>query len=144
MGYSTEFNGDFAITPPLTAAQVAELMELAGRRHDEGGYRDLRDGEWRPGLPRTDAPGVWCQWIPNREGTALEWDGGEKFYNYVEWLAYLIEHYIAPWGRTLDGEVEWQGDDDDDAGMIRVAANEIETAEREVSYTDFKKVGWPS
>lgn len=31
-------------------------------------------------------PGLWCQWIISDDGTKLEWDGNEKFYNYTEWL----------------------------------------------------------
>src|SRR4051812_17179568 len=30
--------------------------------------------------PPSGQPGLWCQWIPNEAGTAIEWDGGEKFY----------------------------------------------------------------
>lgn len=42
----------------------------------------------------TCQPGFWCQWTPNDEGNILAWDGGEKFYNYVEWLKYYIEHFF--------------------------------------------------
>ena len=61
--------------------------------------------------PPTGQPGLWCQWIPSEDGTAIEWDGGEKFYDYVEWLEYLIEHFLAPWGYVLNGRVDWEGED---------------------------------
>ena len=43
--------------------------------------------------PPDGVPGYWCQWIINNDGD-LEWDGGEKFYNYVEWLKFLITHFF--------------------------------------------------
>jgi len=75
--------------------------------------------------PPSAQPGLWCQWIPNDTGTAIIWDGGEKFYNYVEWLDYLIENIFKPWGYVLNGEMYWYGEDRDDAGIIFVENNEI-------------------
>lgn len=68
--------------------------------------------------PPKNQPGLWCQWVPNDEGTALEWDGVEKFYGYIEWLTYLNEHFFQPWGYRLGGRVIWQGEDEDDRGVI--------------------------
>jgi hypothetical protein len=70
-------------------------------------------------------PGLWCQWIPNDTGTAIQWDGGEKFYNYIEWLKYLITHFLAPWGYVLNGAVEWCGEDRSDTGTISVINNVV-------------------
>lgn len=76
-------------------------------------------------LPPSGQHGLWCQWVPTDDGTAIEWDGGEKFHEYVPWLEYLITHFLAPWGYTLNGEVEWRGDDWDDTGTISVIDNEV-------------------
>jgi hypothetical protein len=73
-------------------------------------------------------PGLWCQWAPNASGTKLEWDGGEKFYNYIEWLEYIITHFLAPWGRTITGVVKWDGEEQGDDGKIIVKDNKIEIA----------------
>jgi hypothetical protein len=70
-------------------------------------------------------PGLWCQWVPTETDDGIEWDGGEKFYNYTEWLEYIIEHFLAPWGYVLNGEVEWFGEDRDDRGMIIVKNNVV-------------------
>lgn len=69
-------------------------------------------------------PGLWCHWI-SEDGSSLEWDGGEKFYNYVEWLQYLINHFFAACGVKLNGKVKWQGEDRRDRGTITVIDNEI-------------------
>jgi hypothetical protein len=70
-------------------------------------------------------PGLWLQWVLNEDGTQLEWDGGEKFYNYVEWLKYLIDDFFQPWGIKLNGEVEWVGEDCSDFGKIVVTDNKV-------------------
>lgn len=68
-------------------------------------------------------PGLWLQWTPTEDGTAIEWDGGEKFYGYVAWLKFLLKHFLIPWGYILNGRVMWQGDDPDDYGTIIVEQN---------------------
>lgn len=71
-------------------------------------------------------PGLWCQWTVSEDNTKLEWDGGEKFYEYVPWLKYLISNFIEPWGYVLNGYVEYQGEDYGDKGTIRVRKNLVE------------------
>ena len=79
-------------------------------------------------------PGLWCGWCIDKNGTELSWDGGEKFYNYVAWLEYLIEKFFKPWGKKLTGEIYWYGEDRDDIGVIKVRGNEVFTFEGKVSY----------
>jgi hypothetical protein len=47
--------------------------------------------------PPSGQPGLWCKWTPNEDGTAIIWDQGEKFYDYIEWLEYLMHHVLTPW-----------------------------------------------
>lgn len=68
--------------------------------------------------PPSNQPGLWCQWTPSKDGLHIEWDGGEKFYHYVEWLDYLIEHFLKPWGYSLSGKVNYQGEDPKDKGTL--------------------------
>jgi len=84
--------------------------------------------------PPATQPGLWCQWVPSEDGTIIEWDGVEKFYNYVEWLEYIIEHFLKPWGYKLNGSVEWQGEDRDDIGQINVVDNVVETLMGSIVY----------
>jgi len=76
--------------------------------------------------PPSGQPGLWCQWVPNHPGTALEWDEGEKFYHYEEWLRYLIGHFLDPWGYVLSGQVTWQGEEHDDRGTLHCRDNQVE------------------
>lgn len=79
-------------------------------------------------------PGLWCQWIIN-EHDELEWDGNEKFYNYVEWLKYLIKHFFEPLGYILNGDIAWQGEDEEDFGIIHVEDNCVTTQEGNKYYS---------
>lgn len=77
--------------------------------------------------PPEGQPCLWCQWIVRDDDTRtiIEWDGNEKFYNYVEWLEYIIENFLNPWGRTLNGKVCWTGEDSGDLGKIVVKDNVV-------------------
>jgi hypothetical protein len=74
--------------------------------------------------PRTQ-PGLWCQWVPTKDGLGIEWDGGEKFYDYTEWLKYIIANFLELWGHTLSGSVIWQGEQTGDVGTIVVEDNVV-------------------
>ena len=65
-------------------------------------------------------PGLWCGWGPTEDGGGIKWSGMEKFYSYTEWLNYLIDHFLAPWGYEISGAVEYQGESDDDRGKIKI------------------------
>jgi hypothetical protein len=81
--------------------------------------------------PKTQ-PGLWCHWIISEDGTTLEWDDGEKFYSYVEWLQYIIDNFLTPNGITLEGEIEWRGEDWEDTGTIIATRSEISNPDGEV------------
>lgn len=112
----------------------------------EGGHAG--QGEWAWGskpetfgilaynFPPNGQPGLWCHWIPNDDGTAIYWDGGEKFYDYVEWIKYLIQHFLTPWGYVLNGEVEWFGEDANDRGMICIQDNVVKVKIAKVIYEE--------
>ena len=110
MGYSTYFSGEFTLDKPLTAEHKKILEDFAEADHrDEKGM-----------------PGIWCDWVPNNDGTAIEHNDGEKFYNYIEWIEYLIETYLKPWGYVIeDSEVTWNGEESDDLGTIYVKENKV-------------------
>jgi len=59
---------------------------------------EINDKDWRDDNTRPDSYSYYCQWVSNKEGTQLEWDGNEKFYGYVEWLNWLIDNFFKPKG----------------------------------------------
>lgn len=80
-------------------------------------------------------PGLWCQWVPNEDGTAIVHDCGEKFYEYKDWIKYLVERFIKPWGYVLNGRIDWWGEDRDDIGRIVIVDNHVEIFDGEITYS---------
>lgn len=157
MGYTTEFNGHFDLNKKLTDEDAQYLLKFANVRHmkrDIQGYgiegEFYVDGSDNDGSdnfgqgrdsniidynkPPSTQPGLWCQWVPTKDYKGIIWDEGEKFYNYVEWLEYIINNFLAPKGYILNGEVEWIGEENGDLGMIVVVDNVVTTKEGFVAY----------
>lgn len=103
MGYTTKFKGKFTITPPADLALFNRV-------------NDIDDGTNEP-KPHPDS---YCQWVISKDGGSLEWDQNEKFYNYTEWLQYVIAEVIAPTGRVVTGHVEYQGEETGDSGTLTI------------------------
>lgn len=129
--------------PELTATLPDPVREAANLPVgiDGGYYVGNRDGfgqDHTPNVvnyndPPAGQPGLWCQWVPAGP-TAIEWDGGEKFYEYTAWIEYLIEHFLAPWGYTVDGEVFWSGEEEGDLGKIVVEDNVVTEKQARIVY----------
>lgn len=126
----------------LTAGRPDSIREEVGLPvGNEGGYFVGEGGYAGQGRgpdvvasndPPTGQPGVWCKWEPNEDGTAIEWNGAEKFYNYTDWIVYLIEHFLGPWGYVLAGEMMWEGEERSDFGTIYIKDNVVEAVKAEV------------
>jgi len=147
IGYSTDFIGKLAFNKPLAEedreflkkfSETRRMARNVDEKYGEEGefYVEGEDGDWGHGQgresniidynrPPKTQPSLWCQWIPSEDGKYLEWDGGEKFYNYVEWLMYIIANITAPRGYILSGVIEWQGEDEEDTGRIIVENNNV-------------------
>lgn len=102
--------------------------------NEAAGAVKMNDGEaWADFFQRQQAaikagscqPGLWCQWIITENGTQLEWDGGEKFYEYEAWLQWMIDHFFNRWGVKLNGKIDWRGDNFDDMGSIIVKDSKV-------------------
>lgn len=156
MGYSTDFTGHFSVTPTLTSTHAAYFRAFSETRHmirDEKVCASLLDpvreaailpigrearfftGEDVAGSVLAynnepeGVPGLWCQWVPTEDGTGIEWDQGEKFYEYEAWLTYLIKTFLDPWGYELNGTVQYRGEDPEDFGVLVVENNLLKVHE---------------
>ena len=154
MGYHTDFVGKFICTPFLEPHHAAYLRQFNNTRRVKrdplivSSLEDPKrfavnlpigtDGEYFVGTndlavvnnPPSTQPGLWCQWVPNEDGTAIEWDGkydwdGEK-HEYVSWLNYIIDHFMVPWGYELNGIVGWFGENREDCGVIYCKNNKVD------------------
>jgi len=115
MGYQTDFRGHFELNKALDLETSDFLVKFSETRHENDGLLIVRG--W---------PAIWCQWVPTEDGKGIVWDGGEKFYNYVEWIKYLIADVLAPKGYVLNGDVDWRGEEWEDIGTISIKDNNVE------------------
>lgn len=116
MGYTTDFTGEIKVSPPLNEAEISYLRDFneSRRMHrTKGPYyahpgSNMGQGHEADVLnynrPGPEQPELWYQWVPTEDGTAIEWDGGEKFYSPVEWMEYLIDTFLRP-GATVQREL---------------------------------------
>lgn len=143
MGYTTKFKGKFKIDKPLDD-ETFELLKLIAetRRMKRSGlpekygvdgefYGESDNNEGSQGkivdynTPPSTQPGLWCQWLIQEDRQTIEWDRGEKFYKYVEWLEYLIDRILKPRNYIVNGVVKYKGEYSDDSGSIEVKDNEV-------------------
>jgi hypothetical protein len=113
MGHTTDFIGHIDIAPALNEPEIAYLRAFSASRRWErpGGPYEVPDkpraDELRPvegngyNVPAPGQPGLWCDWEPCWDGCCLAYNGVEKFYGAVEWLRYLIEHFLRPGAKAL-------------------------------------------
>ena len=153
MGYTTDFDGSFNITPVLSQkdnefltkfSETRRMARNVGPEYGEEGEFYVDGTGWAGqdsdttvinyNKPPSTQPGLWCQWVPTDDGSELVWDGGEKFYNYVEWLDYLIDKILAPRGYVINGECQWFGEERDDVGVIIVENNKVTTKVGKLTY----------
>lgn len=135
--YKGKYGNPFATdnTPESIYGEFGEYFAMGDNDSGQGRDSSILDyncapGESHYGSPKTTKigqPGLWCQWVIEEDGYDLEWNGAEKFYNYIEWLKYLIDRFFEPWGIKLNGEIEWQGEDMSDRGKIGVIENVVKT-----------------
>jgi len=143
MGYTTEFHGSFKLNKCLSKQLLKYLKLFNYTRRMKRNFPDNKygvegefyvDGTGFMGQdhesnivdynkPPCSQPSLWCQWGPNEDGTEIIWDGGEKFYNYIEWIIYIITRFLEPNGYKLNDCVDWIGEDPTDTGTIKITDN---------------------
>ena len=144
MGYTTEFKGKFKLNKPLDEETYTFLVKLSETRRvkrmvaakygvegefyvDGTGHmgQDVDATVTDSNHPPSTQPSLWCQWTPSKDKKSIIWDEGEKFYNYIEWIEYIIQKVLAPKGYTLNGKMKWKGEDWDDIGTIEIIDNQV-------------------
>jgi len=108
MGYTTEFDGEFRLNKPLDDDTFYALEDL--------------DGSYSNG----ELPDSYCQWKVGADWQSIKWDGGEKFYYYIEWIRAINRQYLLPKKYILNGEVLFQGESVKDCGRIVANDGKIE------------------
>lgn len=157
MGYTTYFVGkldldreldentyDFLLKFSRTRRMkrnVDSVYGIEGEFYVSGGGnfgQDFEDNIIDYNQPPETQPSLWCHWIPSEDRKHIVWDGGEKFYYYIEWLKYIINNFLIPQNYTLNGNIKYCGEDITDFGVIFVVDNNILVKKIEVDNISFK------
>ncbi len=138
-GYDTQFAGEFRLNKTLSPELHEYLKYFSARRRvkwenlpEEFGtdgeyyYEGMRDSvseymfgkkvsEYSPvkvvGFKCPDPqPNNWCNWIPAKDGNKIVWNTRKNFNDYVNWLKYIIDNFLASRGYILNGKMFYCGD----------------------------------
>jgi hypothetical protein len=123
MSYRAHIDGRFALDRPLSVEHKVTLEKHANERHEGRRYPDY----------------PYCQWVPSEDGAAIEYTEDEiSYYHCTEWLEYIVDTFLKPWGYVLNGRATWHGEDlgSTDLGVIVVRDNDVREADAIVTYPD--------
>lgn len=118
MGYEAYATGEFALDCPLSAKTLKMLNEAANteRRWDKIHIHFI---------PKEEQPGVYLDWMPNEDGTAIIANNTNSLSGYnAEWLVLLIKYVFAPRGYVLNGEVNME-DSEGNYWILGIENNEV-------------------
>ena len=109
---------------------------------DGGYFVGSRGRAWdesvkNPHIPPTGQPSCTCAWLPVRSGAGLRQVAGataQPAQVQLDWLRYLVEHFLRPWGYTLSGELVVQ-DANGNRGWLVVNDTQIGLFWTRASYT---------
>ena len=126
MGYGVYYAGEVTITPALTESDAA-VLRAALKREETEETQELFAAI--AASPEPDLPhhADLLEISENRDFLTPEED--ESRYGVRLWLRLLTEHYLAPRGYVLNGEITWEGEDRDDGGTIFVKDNQVEAVD---------------
>jgi hypothetical protein len=126
MGQDVYYNGEISVTPALTESDATVLLAATNLEQTD------ETREFFAAIaasPEPDLPyhGGLLEISEDREFIVAQQD--ESRHGFRLWLKLVIEHYLAPRGYVLDGEVTWEGEDRDDSGTIFVKDNRVEAVD---------------
>lgn len=127
MGTTTKFTGRLQFNKEVSRKHEAEFLRFV----EQCSEQKLDHSVWEP------TPNNYCQWRLSfdENHSYLGWVGGEKFYDYVEWLEYLIKHFFGPKGYVLNGKLSWKEEGENgDSGVIKVTENMVTNTEDAVLF----------
>lgn len=76
-------------------------------------------------IPPLDQPSSWCNWIPIDCGREIRLCNLDCSGKPVEWLQYILKHFLTPWGYELNGQLSWQDESSREKSVIKVSNNRI-------------------
>jgi hypothetical protein len=122
MGYSVYYRGEIEVAPPLTEEHAETLLAFSNHERTE---KTAPIFAVVAASAEPDLPGYSGLFELSDERDLIVPDEFESRHGLRLWLALLIEHFLAPLGYVLNGEVSWTADEADDRGTIFVKDNAV-------------------
>lgn len=107
MGYNTRFSGKIGIEPPLLAEHRADVLKVCRKE--------------------------WCYFEPTEDGASLRHTGMEKT---DAANIYFAVHRLGELGYTLNGTIDWQGEEIGDLGRIHVKDSKVRLVKAEIVHPE--------
>ena len=123
MGYSVYYSGEIEIAPPLTEEHAETVLAFSNHQRTE---KTAPIFAAVAASAEPDLPGYSGLFELSDERDLILPDELESRHGLRLWLVLLIEHFLAPLGYVLNGEVSWTADESDDCGSIFVKDNTVE------------------
>lgn len=130
MGYAVYYGGALKITPPLKQGDHEILIQIIDEsRSDSAAHQIYRK------MSKDCAQLFHFPLAVSEDGELLLSDSEEQREGLEDWLSGLIKHFFRPRGYSLDGEVQYSGDEECDRGTVYVKGNNVESVD-DVTYND--------
>ena len=123
MGYSVYYSGEIEIAPPLTEEHAEIVLAFSNNQRTD---KTAPIFAAIAASAEPDLPAYTGLFELSEERDLIVPDEFESRHGLRLWLVLLIEHFLAPLGYVLNGEVSWTADESDDLGTIFVKDNAVE------------------
>lgn len=113
MGYTTKFQGSVQLDRKLT---LKEAKFFLGMMYNEEMTVEqmVENYDISSKLQRS-----YLQWAPGEDLQSFVWNQEEKFYEYVEWLQFVVDR-LKEIDVGVSGQITWSGEDTGDTGVITI------------------------
>lgn len=158
MGYNTTFDGFISIEPSLNQEEINFLAKFAATRRmnrHNGPYYVGGTGCYGQGYdpdiidyncPPPGQPNLYCSLVLTDDGDTITCETDTNFYDSVEWMRYIIEHFLCPAAlakdeltflqanHVLNGTINAQGEEPGDFWQLVVEDNKVSRKEGRIVY----------
>ena len=126
MGYSVYYCGDVSVEPPLTEEDAATFLEIVNDKRTDRTkpFFDLVAASNESQTPYSIG---LLELSEDRAQILPETD--ESRAGAGTWLQLVVQHFLAPKGYSVEGEITWNGDEAEDRGCIYAKGQQVEVVD---------------
>ena len=126
MGYSVYYCGEIDVTPSLTEEDAATFLEIVNNQRNDN-TKEFFDRV--AASPERDIPYSVGLLELSEDRSQILPEADESRSGAGTWLQLTVEHFLAPKGYSVDGEITWNGDDAEDRGCIYAKDQQVDVVD---------------